>query len=90
MSASLEEAIQFIIIKNMEIILDKISADFDIDRQKLDPYLKLHVSSQKLNPVSNGVGGDSTIVICQGKTKKGETCPNKAKPGSNFCGKHSN
>ena len=88
MSASLEEAIQFIIIKNMEIILDKISADFDIDRQKLDPYLKLHVSSQKQNPVSNGI--DSTVVICQGKTKKGEACPNKAKPGSIYCGKHSN
>jgi len=89
MSSDLEEAVQFIIMKNMEIILDKISADFDIERQKLDPYLKLHTPCQKQNPAAvNGV--DSAVVICQGKTKKGETCPNKAKPGCNYCGKHSN
>ena len=33
-------------------------------------------------PLEGGSG------VCQGKTKKGESCPNKAKNGTTFCGKH--
>ena len=79
-----------ILVKNLEIILDNISNDFSIDREKLDKYLLIQTSSLEnfiipTNTIKTGLS-DS---ICQGKTKKGDPCTNKAKPNTNFCGKHS-
>jgi hypothetical protein len=84
---SLEEVLNYMVKKNLEIILDNISVDFNIERELLDKYLIINTSEvssnkqSKLNVVSD--------IICQGKTKKGEPCGNKAKPNTNFCGKHS-
>ena len=83
----LENVLQFILKKNLEIIFDDISNDFSIERDKLDKYI--------LQPIQNNASNlnkpDDTLklTICQGKTKKGDACPNKAKPNTNFCGKHS-
>jgi poly(3-hydroxyalkanoate) synthetase len=89
---SLEEVLNFMIKKRLEIILDSISEDFSIDREKLDKYIlietdkmiEISVDKTKSQPIN--LIGDG---ICQGKTKKGASCPNKAKPDTNFCGKHS-
>ncbi len=88
LSLELENTLQFILKKNLEIIFDDISNDFSIERDKLDKYM--------LQPIQNNGSNlnktdDATpkIVICLGKTKKGDACPNKAKPNTNFCGKHS-
>ena len=89
MAHAFEDVVMFIIRKNMEIILDNISVDFNIDREKLDPYLKI---TQNLNITAANQEVNSNSVqttICQGKTKKGESCPNKAKPNTLYCGKHS-
>ena len=84
---SLEEVLNFIVKKNLEIILDNISTDFNIERDKLDKYTILDQSKILINKPNNI--NTSTDTICQGKTKKGEVCGNKAKPNTNFCGKHS-
>jgi hypothetical protein len=84
---SIEEVLNFIVNKNLEIILDNISTDFNIERDKLDKYIILD-QSKILTDKSNNIN-TSTDTICQGKTKKGEICRNKAKPNTNFCGKHS-
>ena len=84
---SLENVLQFIIKKNLEIILDNISVDFNIEREKLDKYIETSIETNASN--SNDTQPTLTSNICQGKTKKGELCPNKAKPNTNFCGKHS-
>jgi hypothetical protein len=84
---TLEEVLNFMVKKNVDIILDNISVDFNIDRDKLDKYIcyeQSHILSNKQISV-NGSGD----IICQGKTKKGEPCGNKSKPNTNFCGKHS-
>jgi len=93
MSQAFDDIILFIIRKNLEIILDNISADFNIDREKLNPYLKL-TQNQCVTPpptleLSSSGGVNQPITICKGKTKKGESCPNKAKPNTIYCGKHS-
>ena len=83
---TLEEVLNFMVKKKTEIILDNISVDFNIERDKLDKYIlidqSLENSKQQLN--TNIVSAN----ICQGKTKKGDPCGNKAKPNTNFCGKH--
>ncbi len=86
MTQAFDDVVMFIIRKNMEIILDNISADFGIDREKLDPYLKMIYC---MNTAANAELSSAATTICQGKTKKGDSCPNKAKPNTLFCGKHS-
>ncbi len=89
----LEEVLNFMVSKNLEIILDTISNDFSIDRDKLDKYLILQKSQiEKQVITSNTIKVSTSTIsdsICQGKTKKGDPCTNKAKPNTNFCGKHS-
>ncbi len=88
MTQAFDDVVMFIIRKNMEIILDNISADFGIDREKLDPYLKM-TQTHCMTAPANAELSSATTTICQGKTKKGDSCPNKAKPNTLFCGKHS-
>ena len=87
-SLELENVLQFILKKNLEIIFDDISNDFSIERDKLDKYILQPIVNNSSNLNKND---DDTLkfTICQGKTKKGDACPNKAKPNTNFCGKHS-
>ena len=87
MTHAFDDVVVFIIRKNMEIILDNISDDFNIDRAKLDPYLKM-TQNQCMTTLAKP-DLSSAATICQGKTKKGESCPNKAKPNTIYCGKHS-
>jgi len=83
---SLEEVLNFMVKKNLEIILDNISVDFNIEREKLCKYTLIDQSLETSNKQLNtNVVCDN---ICQGKTKKGDPCGNKAKPNTNFCGKH--
>jgi len=83
----IEEVFNYIVNKKLEIILDNISTDFNIDREKLDKYIIIDPSKIVFNKPNNINTFPDTI--CQGKTKKGEPCGNKAKPNTNFCGKHS-
>ena len=87
-SSELENALQFIFKKNLEIIFDDISNDFSIERDKLDKYLLKPIQTNDSDLNKNG-NDTPKNAICQGKTKKGDACPNKAKPNTNFCGKHS-
>jgi hypothetical protein len=89
MAQAFDDVVMFIIRKNMEIILDNISADFNIDREKLDPYLKMTQNQCMITTLANPELSSGATTICQGKTKKGESCPNKAKPNTMYCGKHS-
>lgn len=83
---TLEEVLNFMVKKKTEIILDNISVDFNIEREKLDKYSLIDQSLETSNKqlITNVVSDN----ICQGKTKKGDPCGNKAKPNTNFCGKH--
>jgi len=90
MTQAFDDVVLFIIRKNMEIILDNISADFNIDREKLEPYLKMTQPPYTITLANPELSSNPTTIICQGKTKKGESCPNKAKPNTMYCGKHSN
>jgi hypothetical protein len=83
----LENVLQFILKKNLEIIFDDISNDFSIERDKLDKYILQPIKNNDSD--LNKTNTSPKIAICQGKTKKGDACPNKAKPNTNFCGKHS-
>ena len=83
----LENVLQFILKKNLEIIFDDISYDFSIERDKLDKYILQPIKNNDSD--LNKTNTSPKITICQGKTKKGDACPNKAKPNTNFCGKHS-
>ena len=87
-SLELENALQFILKKNLEIIFDEISNDFSIERDKLDKYMLQPIQNNASN-LNKNEDDTPKIAICQGKTKKGDACPNKAKPNTNFCGKHS-
>ena len=87
---NLSNSFTFIINKEIEIILDNISEDYSINREDLNKYLlnnskKTNKSEIELIDQILVEGGNG---ICQGKTKKGDGCPNKAKPGTIFCGKH--
>ena len=88
---NLSNSFTFIINKEIEIILDNISEDYSINRQDLNKYL-LNDSKNKTNKNEiesiNAIQVEGANGICQGKTKKGDDCPNKAKPGTLFCGKH--
>jgi hypothetical protein len=87
---NLSNSLSFIINKEIEIIFDKISEDFSINREDLNKYIlnnskkttknEIEITHNPNIEVSNG--------ICQGKTKKGDGCPNKSKPGTLYCGKH--
>jgi hypothetical protein len=88
MTQTFDNVVMFIIRKNMEIILDNISTDFNIDREILDSYLKM-TQTPLMTHLANPELSSGTTTICQGKTKKGESCPNKAKPNTMYCGKHS-
>ena len=86
----LTNSLTLILNKEIELILDNISEDYSINRQDLNKYLlnNSKKSNKSVGLVSPDILVDSTNGICQGKTKKGDGCPNKAKPGTSFCGKH--
>lgn len=88
---NLSNSLMFVVNKELESILDNISLDYSINREDLNKYLlcnskKQNKNEKQINPdLPNDTVG---LSICQGKTKKGENCPNKAKNGTIFCGKH--
>jgi len=84
MESQLSLVLQFVVNKNISIILDKISDDFQIQRSLLDKYL----TNQDAN-IDTSTATKSQQMVCQGKTKKGDSCTNKPKPGTIYCGKHS-
>ena len=87
---NLSNSLTFIINKEIELILDNISIDYSLNRQDLNKYLLNNSKKTNKNdklviteiPIEGGNG------VCKGKTKKGDSCPNKAKMGTTFCGKH--
>jgi len=86
----LTNSLTLILNKEIELILDNISEDYSINRQDLNKYLlnnSKKSNKQEALPTSE-ILFDSGNGICQGKTKKGDGCPNKSKPGTSFCGKH--
>jgi len=88
---NLSNSLMFIINKELESILDNISIDYSLDREDLNKYLFNNSKKQSKNDKENNVdlkNDTNGLSICQGKTKKGESCPNKAKNGTIFCGKH--
>lgn len=77
----LKLALQFIIKKELDIILENISTDYNIPIEQLQKY----TSDRKSSSIKN----DTNIVeFCQALTKKNGICGNKIKSGK-FCGKHS-
>ncbi len=81
MMDELKMALQFIIKKELDIILENISIDHNIPIEQLQKY----TSDRKSTEVKN----DTNIVeFCQALTKKNGICGNKIKSGK-FCGKHS-
>jgi hypothetical protein len=86
----LMNSLTLILNKEIELILDTISEDYSINRQDLNKYLLNNSKKSNKQITSNvtDISVDSGNSICQGKTKKGDGCPNKAKPGTSFCGKH--
>jgi hypothetical protein len=87
---SLSNSLTFIINKELELILDNISLDYSIERQDLNKYLlnNSKKSSKNEKSIATDIPLEGGSGVCQGKTKKGESCPNKAKNGTTFCGKH--
>jgi hypothetical protein len=75
----LKLALQFIIKKELDIILDNISTDYNIPIEQLQKY-----TNEQLSTIKN----DSNNEFCQALTKKNGVCGNKIKSGK-FCGKHS-
>lgn len=74
----LKLALQFIIKKELDIILDNISTDYNIPIEQLQKY-----TNEQLSTIKN----DSNE-FCPALTKKNGICGNKIKSGK-FCGKHS-
>lgn len=74
----LKLALQFIIKKELDIILDNISTDYNIPIEQLQKY-----TDEQLSTIKN----DSNE-FCPALTKKNGICGNKIKSGK-FCGKHS-
>jgi len=76
----LKLALQFVIKKELDIILENISTDYNIPLEQLHKY-----TDTKSIEIKN----DTNIVeFCQALTKKNGICGNKIKSGK-FCGKHS-
>jgi predicted transcriptional regulator len=76
----LKLALQFVIKKELDIILENISTDYNIPLEQLHKY-----TDKKSIEIKN----DTNIVeFCQALTKKNGICGNKIKSGK-FCGKHS-
>jgi hypothetical protein len=77
----LKLALQFVIKKELDIILENISTDYNI------PIEQLHKYTIDRKPIESTI--DTNIVeFCQALTKKNGICGNKIKSGK-FCGKHS-
>jgi hypothetical protein len=77
----LKLALQFVIKKELDIILENISTDHNIPIEQLQKY----TSDRKSIEIKN----DTNVVeFCQALTKKNVICGNKIKSGK-FCGKHS-
>lgn len=88
-------SLQFIISKQLSVVLDKIAEDFGLDRCLFDKYLEFSLEQSNKPPVMKTSVAPATnnqlstvANICQGKTKKGDPCSNKPKPGLLYCGKH--
>jgi hypothetical protein len=77
----LKLALQFIIKKELDIILDNISVDYNIPIEQLQQYTDRKSSSNVKLEVDNNE-------FCPAVTKKNGICGNKIKTGK-FCGKHS-
>ena len=76
----LKLALQFVIKKELDIILENISTDYNIPLEQLQKY-----TDGKSSEIKN----DTHIVeFCPALTKKNGICGNKIKSGK-FCGKHS-
>ena len=82
----LSNAISFIINKKLSIVLDLIAEDYKIERDELDKYLSVDIKEEVI--VKQKETTEPEVSVCQGKTKKGDACTNKPKPGLQFCGKH--
>jgi hypothetical protein len=77
----LKLALQFIIKKELDIILDNISTDYNIPIEQLQKYTDGKSASDKKEVLE-------IYEFCQTLTKKNTICGNKIKSGK-FCGKHS-
>lgn len=75
----LKLALQFIIKKELDIILDNISTDYNIPIEQLQKYTDGKSCSTKMEVVG--------VEFCPALTKKNGVCGNKIKSGK-FCGKH--
>ena len=75
----LKLALQFIIKKELDIILDNISVDYNIPIEQLQKYTDGKTSQPKI---------EVSDEFCPALTKKNGICGNKIKSGK-FCGKHS-
>jgi hypothetical protein len=76
----LKLALDFIIKKELDIILDNISIDYNIPIEQLQKYINIKSNQIKTESIH--------IEFCPALTKKNGVCGNKIKSG-NFCGKHS-
>ncbi len=76
----LKLALQFIIKKELDIILENIAADYNIPIEQLQKYTDAKSSQNKTET--------NIVEFCQALTKKNGVCGNKIKSGK-FCGKHS-
>ena len=76
----LKLALQFIIKKELTIILDNISIDYNIPIEHLQKYI-----DEKSCPLKTEV---ISVEFCPALTKRNGICGNKIKSGK-FCGKHS-
>ena len=87
---NLSNSLTFIINKEIELILDNISIDYSINRQDLNKYVLNNSKKTNKNDklVITDIAIESENGVCKGKTKKGDSCPNKSKIGTTFCGKH--
>jgi hypothetical protein len=74
---NLYKSLQLLINSEINIVLDKVSEVYNINRDELSNLL-----------LGNIVSPDSSESKCAGLTKKGQKCTNKAKPNSNYCGRH--
>ena len=80
----LKLALQFIIVKELEIILDKIANDYNIPIENLHKYI---INDSNTIATPNTMNIEHSTDICMALTKTNSICGNKLK-GSVFCGKH--
>ena len=83
----LKLALQFIIVKELEIILDKISNDYNIPIENLHKYIINDCSTNTPTNTKNPTNIEHSTDICMALTKTNSICGNKLKGGV-FCGKH--